>query len=65
MTDLSSYRVSAGEPSVDAPIVALMCDFCGQHGKPSDVRWYERDYAPSIADLIAEAEAHEKRGHAI
>ena len=63
MIDLSDYRVSADEPSTDAPIVALMCDVCGQHGKPPDVRWYDRDYTPSLADLIAEAEAHERKGH--
>lgn len=63
MTDLSAYRVSADEPSSDHPIVALTCDVCGQHGGPSDVRWWERDYTPSIADLVAEAERHEKNGH--
>jgi hypothetical protein len=36
--DLNDYRVTADEPSADAPIVALVCGICGQRGKPSDVR---------------------------
>lgn len=63
MSGLSSYRVTADEPSADAPIVALACEICGQHGGPSDVRWWDRGYSPSIPELIAEAEQHEKKGH--
>ena len=63
MTSLSDYRVTADEPSADAPVVALVCDICGQRGKPSDVRWYESGYSPSIPELVADAELHEKKGH--
>lgn len=63
MIDLNNYRVSADEPSADAPIVALVCDICGQRSGPSDVRWWPRDYSPSIPELVREAEAHEKQGH--
>ena len=65
MINLSHYRVSADEPSADAPIVALMCGICGQHGGPSDVRWWDRDYTPSMAELLAEAETHEAKGHRV
>jgi hypothetical protein len=61
--DLNDYRVSADEPSADAPIVALVCGICSQHGKPSDVRWYEPGYSPTIPQLVADAEQHETNGH--
>jgi hypothetical protein len=60
---LADYRVTADEPSADKPIVALTCDTCAQHGRPGDIRWWERGQSPSIPDLIAEAERHEKHGH--
>jgi hypothetical protein len=63
VTDLNGYRVSADQPSADGPIVALVCETCGQHGGPSDIRWWDRDYSPSIPELIAEAEQHETKGH--
>lgn len=63
MTNLADYRVTADEPSADAPIVALVCEVCGQHGRPSDVRWYGPGYSPIIPELIADAEQHEKKGH--
>jgi hypothetical protein len=61
--DLNLYRVTADEPSADAPIVALVCGICGQRGKPSDVRWYEPGYSPTIPELVADAEQHETKGH--
>jgi hypothetical protein len=61
--DLNNYCVTADEPSADAPIVALICEICGQHGKSSDVRWYEPGYSPSIPQLVADAEQHETKGH--
>ena len=63
MIDLNDYRVTADEPSADEPIVALVCAICGQRGRPSDVRWYEPGYSPSIPELVADAELHEKKGH--
>lgn len=63
MIDLNNYRVTADEPSADAPIVALVCGICGQRGKPSDVRWYEPGYSPTIPQLVADAEQHETKGH--
>lgn len=63
MTDLSAYRVAADEPSVDAPIVALVCSICSQASGRGDIRWWDHDYSPSIPELIAEAEQHEKKGH--
>ncbi|WP_369211316.1 hypothetical protein [Streptomyces flavofungini] len=63
MTDLGKYRVACDEPSTDAPITALVCEICGQHGGSSDVRWWPKDYQPTIPELIAEAERHESKGH--
>lgn len=63
MTDLANYRVSADEPSADAPIVALVCDVCSQTSGRGDVRWWDRDYNPSLPELVAEAEQHERKGH--
>lgn len=63
MIDLNDYRVTADEPSADAPIVALVCGICSQTAGPGDVRWWERGHSPSIPELVAEAEQHEMRGH--
>ncbi len=63
MIDLNHYRVTADEPSTDAPIVALVCSICSQTSGRGDVRWWEHDYSPSIPELVAEAEAHERKGH--
>ena len=63
MIDLSNYRVTADEPSADAPIVALTCSTCSQTAGRGDVHWWERGYSPSIPELVAEVEAHERKGH--
>lgn len=64
MIDLGNYRVDADEPSDGHAIVVLCCDICGQTTGRGDIRWWEhRDYSPSITELVAEAEAHEKKGH--
>ncbi|MFD9069170.1 hypothetical protein [Streptomyces lasiicapitis] len=63
-THLAGYRVTADEPSADAPVVALICDICSQTSGSGDVRWWGRDYSPSIPELIADAEQHEEKGHA-
>jgi hypothetical protein len=61
--DLNGYRVTADEPSTDAPIVALTCDVCSQTVGRGDVRWWDRGYNPSIPELVSEAERHESKGH--
>jgi hypothetical protein len=61
--DLRNYRVAADEPSADAPIVALVCEACSQTAGRGDVRWWDRDYRPSIVELVAEAQQHEKHAH--
>ena len=63
MIDLNDYRVTADEPSSYAPIVVLICGRCSQTAGRGDVRWYEPDYLPSIPELVADAEQHEKKGH--
>lgn len=63
MIDLNNYRVAADEPSADAPIVALVCEACSQSSGRGDVRWWDRDYRPSIVELVAEAQQHEKQVH--
>lgn len=65
MTSLANYRVSADEPSADAPIVALVCDVCSQTSGRGDVRWWDRGYSPSLSELAAEAEHHERKGHTV
>jgi len=61
VSDLADYRISADEPSADAPIVALTCDHCSQTTGRSDVRWWPKDYSPSLPELIAEAERHQRQ----
>lgn len=60
---LDDYRVAADQPSPDGTIVVLTCDICGQRGNRGDVRWYEDGSVPSLANLIADAEQHERQGH--
>lgn len=63
MIDLNDYRVTADEPSADAPIVVLICGRCSQTAGRGDIRWYDRGYSPSIPEIVADAEQHEKKGH--
>lgn len=63
MIDLNNYHVTADEPSADAPVVALICAVCSQTSGRGDVRWYEPGYSPTIPQLVADAEQHEKKGH--
>jgi hypothetical protein len=60
--DLSEYRVAADRPTIH-PVVVLVCDVCAQHAGQGDVRWWDDGYSPSIPELAAEAEKHERRGH--
>lgn len=64
MTDLQNYRVDTDNPSDGSTIVVLTCDVCSQTAGRGDVRWWDYDYSPSIPELVAEAEVHEKKGHA-
>jgi hypothetical protein len=61
--DLGDYRVDADQPSDGSAIVVLRCDICGQSAGRGDVRWWDPDYSPSMPELVAEAEAHERKGH--
>lgn len=63
MIDLNNYRVTADEPSADAPIVALICEICAQRPGRGDVRWYEPGHSPTVPQLVADAEQHETKGH--
>jgi hypothetical protein len=66
--NLDEYHVTGDDPLGGRPIVALTCDICsgGVIGTGDVATWETTDFIPSVRQLVAAAEAHEKtRNHAV